>query len=188
METLRGRLHRVRIDGDEVRLGRMIDCERLQIEMANVVVNTNRRTVERIGETTFRAVIDERAVNRYLREFPPPDEEPVRIRNVRILDGRVVADETRWLLGKAWPYTVVAEPRLVAGTQLAFAPDRMSVLGVRVPLPRSVLRWLAERLSDGFDFGTLPFPVRIDRFQTVRGRFVVEGTADVIGMLNAPPG
>ncbi len=185
METIKGRLHRVQIDGDDVRLGQMIGCESLHIEMTGVVVDVNRKLMKEIGSTTFRAVVNEEAVNRYVREFPPPDDEPVRVKKVRILDGRVYAEETRWLLGKAWPYTVVAEPRLSSPTKLDFAPDRMTALGLRVPLPKSALRWLAKRLSEGFDFGQLAFPVRIAKFDTQPGKFVLEGTAEVMDMLNS---
>src|SRR5437016_216109 len=77
-----------------------------------------------------------------------------------------------------------AEPRLESDTRLRFDPDRMRVVGLRIPLPASALKWLANRLSQGFDFSTLPFPVRIHRFTAESGHVIIEGEADILPSLN----
>jgi hypothetical protein len=182
--TIRGRLSRVTIDGEGVELRQTILCDTLHIEMRDVVVDTGRQKLKEVGATTFAAVISEGSLNDYLRRFPPPPEERARIRRAQLRQGRIYVEATYYLLVKAWPYTLTVEPRLASPTRLDFDPDRMTVLGLRVPLPASWLRWLARRLSEGFDFSTLPFPLRIARFTVEKGRLTVEGTADVMPGLN----
>ena len=152
--------------------------------MKGVEVDEGRQQLKSVKETTFTATISEAALNRYIKEFPPPDEEPVRVKKVLLRDGEMHAEATRWLLGKAWPYTMTVEPRLSSSTHLDFAPERMAIMGLRVPLPASALQWFARRLSRGFDFAQFPFPVAISRFKVEPGRIVLSGTADVIQSLN----
>lgn len=182
--TIRGRLARVTIDGEGVRLRQAIVCDTLHIEMRDVEADTRRGRLRSVGETTFAAVISEASLNDYLRANPPPPDEPTRIQHVSLRRGTMTASATRRLLGREWPYTVTAEPRLASPTKLEFDPDRMTVAGLRVPLPTAVLRWFARRLDQGFDFSTLPFPVRISHFQVDRGRITLTGSADVMPSLN----
>jgi hypothetical protein len=182
--TLRGRLRSVAIDGTDVRFRETVTLESLHIGMRDVEVDERKQRLKKVGETTFTAAISEQALNEYLRAFPPPDEEPVRIKHVSLRDDKMYVEASRWVLGRAWPYTITVEPRLTTPTRLDFAPDRMTVLGLRVPLPAPVLRWFARRLSEGFDFSAFPFPVSITSFKTERGRIVLAGTADVVGSLN----
>lgn len=182
--TLQGRLRRIVIEGEQVQLRQTITCDFLRIEMRDVVVDTRSHRLLLVGNTTFNAIIGEQNINEYLRNFPPPEGEPVRIHHVRLREGKIYAEATRWLLGRAWPYTITAEPRLISETRLIFDPERITVLGVRIPLPAKVLRFLAHYLSEGFDFTRLPFPVQICRFTVEKGRITLEGTADVMRSLN----
>jgi hypothetical protein len=182
--TIRGRLARVTIDGEGVQLRQTIVLDSLHIEMRDVDVDTRHNRLRAVGETTFTAVIGEASLNDYLRANPPPPDEPTRVKHVSLRQGTMTASATRWLLGREWPYTVTVEPRLASPTRLEFDPNRMTVAGLRVPLPVSVLRWFARRLDQGFDFSTLPFPVRISRFQVEQGRVTLSGTADVMPSLN----
>jgi len=152
--------------------------------MRNVEVDAGKQRLKSVQETLFTAVISESGLNDYIRSTPPPDDEPTRIRVVRLRDGQMVAYAARRLLGREWEYSVTVEPRLASPTKLEFSPDRMTVLGLKVPLPQSVLRWFARRLDKGFDFSTLPFPVRITQFKVDQGRITLSGTADVMPSLN----
>jgi hypothetical protein len=182
--TLKGKLRNVTIDGEEVQLAEQIACETLHIELQDVVVDTKRQRLQSIGQATFLAVINEADLNDYLQRNPPPEEEPVRIKRVHLRKGAIQSEATRWLLGRAWPYTITAQPRLESATRLKFDPDRMTVLGHRVMLPASALRWLARRLDQGFDFSSLPFPVQISQFSVESGKIRLEGTADLLQSLN----
>lgn len=182
--TLRGRLTRVTIDGTDVRFRETVSMANLHIEMRDVEVDDEKQRLKKVGATEFTAIITEQALNAYLREFPPAEEEPVRVKHVALRDGKMYVEATRWLLGRAWPYTMTVEPRLSSSSHLDFAPERMAVMGLRVPLPSSALQWFAKRLSQGFDFSTLPFPVAISSFKVEPGLIVISGTADVIQSLN----
>lgn len=163
-------------------LREMVTLEHLHIEMRDVDAAENH--LKKVGETTFTASISERDLNDYVQRFPPPDEEPVRIKRVVLKPGQFHAEGTRWILGRAWQFKVTSEPRLVSESHLMFDTDKMSVEGLPVPLPSSVLTWLSRHLSKGTDFSTLPFPLRIHRFTVESGRIVLEGEADVMESLN----
>jgi hypothetical protein len=182
--TLQGRLSSVTIDGEAVQLRDTILLDTLHIEMRNAEFDAGRKRLKSVRETTFRAVVSEQGLNDYLRRNPPPEDEPVRIKHVSLKQGHFYAEATRWLVGREWAFTSTTEPRLASPTRLNFAPERMTVLGLRVPLPASALQWFARRLDQGFDFTTLPFPVRISRFTVEPGRITIEGTADVMQSLN----
>lgn len=182
--TLKGKLRNVTIDGEEVQLAQQITCETLHIELRDVVVDTKRQRLQSIGQAAFAAEINEADLNDYVRRNPPPEGEPVRIKRVRLRKGAIQSEATRWILGRAWPYTITAQPRLESATRLKFDPDRMTVLGHRVMIPASALRWLARRLDQGFDFTSLPFPVQISRFSVESGKIRLEGAADLLQSLN----
>lgn len=181
--TLQGRLRTVAIEGEQVSLRGIVLLDLLQIEMRGVVVDVARSRLRSVEEASFRAVILEDAVNAYFRENPPPPDEPVRVRRVRLRPGIIHVQATRWLLGRAWPFTATVEPRVAGPTRLEFDPERMSVAGLPVPLPAAALRWLARLLSDGLDLSALPIPVRIRRVQVDTGRITLEGEADVARLL-----
>ena len=184
LNTLNGKLRNLTIDGEQVNLQETIRCAKLHIEMKDVVFDTEDRRLKSVKETKFSAVIDEVGLNRYLRENPPPEEEPVRVKFIELRPEKMYVEGTRWLLGKAWNYNMTVEPTLSTSTHLDFPPDRMNVTGISVPLPKSALRWLAKRLSQGFDFSTLPFTVRLSKFKVEQGRIFLEGEADVMESLN----
>ena len=182
--TLHGSLRSVTIDGTNVHLRQIVACDTLHIEMQNVEVDTRSQRIKSVGQTLFAASISERSLNVYLKQNPPPDDEPVCIKWINLRPGVLHVEATRWLLGRAWPYTMNVEPRLSSPTHLDFDPDRMTALGLKVPLPKSVLRWFAKRLSEGFDFSTLLFPLTLKEFHMEQGRMTLAGTADVMQSLN----
>jgi hypothetical protein len=174
----------VTIDGTDVDFRETVRLSSLHIEMRDVEVDEGRQRIKKVGETAFTAVITEGALNDYLRAFPPPDDEPVRIKHVALRNGEMKVEATRWMVGRAWPYTMTVEPRLSSSSHLDFAPERMAVMGLRVPLPASALQWFARRLSQGFDFSSFPFPVQIASFKVETGRLTMSGSADVTESLN----
>jgi hypothetical protein len=181
--TIRGRLARVTIDGEEVRLKDTVDLASLHVQMEAVEVDTRRQLLKSVGSTTFRAVVGEAAVNDYLRRTDPPDDN-TKFRVIRLADNRLRVYATYRVVGQNLDWSAEVEPRIASPTRLEFDPDRFSILGLRVPLPRSILVWLARRLSDGLDLSRLPFPVRITAFRVEPGRLTFEGTADVMPSLN----
>jgi hypothetical protein len=184
LETLQGKLRHIYIEGEGVSLKQTIVCDFLQVQLRNTRVDVARERLQSIERTLFQAVVSERSLNDYLRRHKPPEDDPIRIKQVRVRQNRFTIEATRWLLGRAWPFSITVEPLLASATRLEFDPEKMAVLGLDVPLPRSVLRFFASLLNTGFDFTTLPFPVRITRFTADNGRVIVDGSADVMKSLN----
>ena len=181
--TARGRLSRVIIDGEDVDLRKTIRLSRLHIEMHDAVVDVNRGRLKSVGRTTFGATVAERDLNTYLRSATSPDDS-VRIRGVRLGNNRISLDAGYKVLGTEIGFAAEVEPRLESPSRLAFDPERFSLFGLRIPLPGAVLKWISVRLTDGFDFSTLPFPVMISSVQVRNGGVDVSGTADVMRSLN----
>jgi len=181
--TARGKLSRVIIDGAGVEVRKTIRLSRLHIEMHDAVVDVGRSRLKSVGRTTFEATVAERDLNEYLRAAASPDDS-VRIRSVRLGNNRITLDSAYRLLGRDVGFSAEVEPRLANPSRLEFDPERFSLLGVRIPLPGAALRWISSRLTDGFDFSTLPFPVAIASVQVTKGAVEVSGTADVMLSLN----
>jgi hypothetical protein len=167
----------------DVALQNTITLARLNVEMRDADVDTGRARIRSVGLTTFRAEVTEFALNHYVRQAASPDDS-VRIRSVRLAANRFTLDAGYRLLGREIGFSAEVEPRLASPTRLEFDPERFALLGLRIPLPDSALNWLAKRLTDGFDFSTLPFPVHIDSIRVDRGIITVSGTADVMRSLN----
>ncbi len=180
--TVAGRIEQLTITGSGVRLRDTITCEVLEIVMRDMRIE--RDHVTEVGVTTFRARITEADLNRYLQEAPAEEAEPTRIKSVTVSNGKLVAKATRRILGREFPYTVSVNPRLASVEQLVFEPNTMTILGLPVPLPAVALRWLAAKLSDGFDFSKLPFPVRVTHFTAEDGAVELRGFADVLVALS----
>ncbi len=183
--TLSGKLRHLTIDGEQVNLQGIIRCAQLHIDMDEVEFDTNEKRLKSVKKTLFSATIDETGINRYLKDNPPTEDEPVRIKYIELRSNGMYIEATRWMLGKAWPYTMTVQPVLSSKTHLDFSPERMTAVGLPVPLPRSALVWLARRLSQGFDFSTLPFPLRLSSFKVQQGKIVLIGEADVMESLNS---
>jgi hypothetical protein len=177
--TVRGRLGRVTIDGTEVRLREQITLDSLHIVMDGVDFDSGHQRLRSVQSTTFEAAIGEQSLNDFLHREPPPPGEPLTVRRVRLLDGMLRIEAARWLLGKDWPFVVTVTPRLAGANRLDFDPERMSVVGLRIPLPPQVLRFLARRLNAGCDLSALPFPLAIQHVEAARGRLSLRGTADL---------
>jgi hypothetical protein len=136
-----------------------------------------------VGETLFEASIHESALNAFLRKSDPPDDS-VRFHAVKLARNKIIIDAAYKLLGREIGFGAEVEPRLAAPTKLEFDPERFSLLGIRIPLPASVLRWFSARMTEGFDFSTLPFPLNIHAVRVEGGSITLTGTADVMQSLN----
>ena len=181
--TIRGRLSRVTIEGEDVDVRKIVRLSRLRLEMHDAEVDTARSRVKSVGQTTFEATVSQGDLNDYLRRVDVPDDA-VRIKAVRLGNNRIVMDAGYRLLGREIGFTTEVEPRLASPTMLEFDPNRFSLFGIQVPLPSGVLRWISQRLTDGFDFTGLPFPVMISSVRVRAGAVDISGTADVIRSLN----
>ncbi|MEP6754366.1 MAG: DUF2993 domain-containing protein [Chthonomonadales bacterium] len=182
--TLRGHLKTVTIDGTQVHLKQTIVCDTLHIEMKDVDVDTGGHRLKSVGSTLFAATISEKSLNDYVRDTPPPPDEPVHVKKIVLRAGVMHVEGTRWILGKAWPYTMNVEPRIANSKKVEFDPDKMTAIGVTLPIPASALRWFARRMSEGLEMSTLPFPVELRTFLVTPGRLMLIGTADVMQSLN----
>ena len=132
--TLRGHLRTVTIDGTQVQLRQTILCNTLHIEMQNVDVDTGRHKLKAVGSTSFAATISEKNLNDYIKANAPPPGEPVHVQKVTLRAGVMHVEGTRWLLGKAWPYTMNVEPRIANSHKVEFDPDKMTAAHNRLPM------------------------------------------------------
>ena len=181
--TVRGRLSHVTIEGEDVNARGIVQIARLRLDMRDAEVDTRRNRLKSVGETHFEATIHESALNAFLLKSDPPDDN-VRLQTVRLARNKIIIQAAYKLLGREIGFGAEVEPRLATPKKLEFDPDRFSLLGIRIPLPASVLRWIAARMTEGFDFSTLPFPVNIRAVTVESGSISLTGTADVMQSLN----
>lgn len=181
--VLRGSLEKITLDGTGVRLRQTIVLDSLHIEMQDVQVDAGKQTLKSVGQTTFLATLGDTNLNGFLMRYRPPDKDALTVQYVDLVPGRLILHAKYRVLGYAIPFSIAAEPQ-ISGNRLTFDPERMSVYDLRVPLPRAALRYLARYVETGFDFSTLPFPLKIVRFTVGERAVKIEGTADLIESLN----
>jgi hypothetical protein len=178
LNTLRGSLSQVAIHGTSVALRGAIELADLEVTLSRLQIDIGRRQVRSIGGAGFSATIAEAAINRYLKQDAgaAPD---YRVRVLRLRQGKLILyGQKRWL-GRWWNFSVSAVPHLVSPTRLAYDPDKMTVIGMRLPIPRAILRRFARRLSSGLDFSALPFPVRITDVSVDEASVSITGNVEV---------
>jgi hypothetical protein len=151
--------------------------------MNDAEVDVRRGRLTSVGETTFSATVTEPALNAFISRTASP-EDSVKVRRIRLLSQRIVLEAAYLLLGREVEFRAEIEPRLASPQRLEFDPERFALFGINVPLPRAALRWVSGRLTDGFDFSTLPFPVQIRSVNVRTGLVDIAGTADVMRSLN----
>lgn len=178
LNTVRGDLSRVAVHGSTVKLRDAIELAELEVTLTRLKIDIGRRKVRSVGAAGFHTIVTEAAINRYLKQDVGADPD-YRVRVLRLHRGKLILYGRRRMLGRWWDFTVRAEPRLVSPTRLAYDPDRMTVIGVRLPIPRAILRRFARRLSSGFDFGALPFPVCITDVSVDQASVSITGAVEV---------
>ena len=183
-ETIRGSLSHIIIDGDQVVIQKTVPCDKLHLDVKDARLDPFSGKIKSVGSCVIHAEITENAVNDYLLSVPPSADSRISIKKVQLRQGKLIVSAGYHLLGQIVPFTAAVEPRLSDPTTLKLDPERISVLGLHIPLPVSALRYVAHYFDPVFDFSGLPFPVKITGFQVADGRLSIDGTADIVQFMN----
>ena len=188
--TVRGRLARVLIDGDQVQLKSGMYFDTLHLELRGVDVDTRAGRVRSIKATNFVATTSAATVNEYLvgETFSGG-----RLRNVRVSFApsgvtlsaeREVVNVNPPLVGKVIlfaPFQLTGPVRIAGPRRLELDAAHLDLVGI--PISGAPLRFLTRRFESGFDLNALPFPVTLTQVQTGLNTITLSGTADVSVLL-----
>lgn len=183
---LRGRLRRVRVDGENVRVSDDLTLDHLTLDVADLHVDTREKRVTSVGAIGFSARLSETSLNRYLRARRP-DIPGLSVR-LRANEATIRArPELAGLLGI--PLSVRGTLSLRPngnGTLLDFVPGGANVS--LVPIPGMVLRFVAERVNPLVDLAALRAPIRVERVGIEEGQVTLTGSVDGEALLRAAMG
>ena len=191
--TLRGRLARVTIDGDDVTLKNGLILDSLHLELTGVDVDTAAGRVRDIKATKFTATVGDANINDYLVGETFQGE---KIRNVRVKcrPGGVTISAERQMVQVSppiiggsvslfVPFQLTGPVHLTGPRQMALDAQQLDVVGI--PITGTPLEFLMKRFDSGFDLNVLPFPVTLTDAQTTEGQIVLTGTADVSSIIKS---
>ena len=179
----RGRARHVHVDGVQVRLDEALTVDTLALDLGDVEVDTKAGRLRAIRSIAFSATLREANLNRYVRarRAEIPDLQ------VELRPAGALVRARPEVLGAGVPIQVegTITPR-AGGRLLDFSPGaaRVSV----VPVPASVLQYLARELNPIVDLSTLRVPVRVARTRTEQGVLILEGDVDPADLLRAAGG
>mgnify|MGYP000940575846 CR=1 FL=1 len=179
---LRGRLGKVRIEGEDVTLAPGLVVEKLTVDLEDVSVDRGAGQLQDVGKTVFTARLSEAMLNRYVRMYRPT------LRDLNITtaaDGRLTVRARPELFG--YP-TLPVEVRGTlrpggGGAWLDFDPDRAK-LSV-VPIPVFVAEHIADRLNPAVDLSDLALPIVVEGVQVEQGALTLSGRVPSDALLNA---
>ncbi len=180
---LRGRLRRVRVDGENVRVSDELTLDHLTLDVADLRVDTREKRVSSVGAIGFSARLSETSLNRYLRARRPD----IPGLSVRLRPGEATIrarPELAGLLGIPLSVRGTLSPRSNGGgTLLDFVPGGANVS--IVPIPGIVLRFVAERVNPLVDLAALRAPIRVEQVAVGEGEVTLTGSVDGEALLRA---
>ena len=189
--TIRGRLARVLIDGEQVKLNNGLYFDALHLELRGVEVDTNSGRVRSIKATNFTATASAATFNEYLvgENFTGERLRKVRVafapQGVTLSAEREVINVNVPLMGRKvdlfTPFQLTGPVRIAGPRRLELDSTRLDVIGISIS--GAPLRFLMRRFESGFDLNALPFPVTLNQALTGQNSITLSGTADVSGLL-----
>jgi hypothetical protein len=169
----RGYLSLVTLDGTRVQAASNLVFDRVHLELRDVVVDRESRTIVSIGDSFATGDLLEADANAYLAAR---NRGPRGLR-LEFGDGTigVVAQPSVGRIG----IPVRMEGSLVPrdGREIVFVPDEMRV--ARLNVPRPLLRVIEDHINPVFRVDELSLPVLVDDVRVTPGKMTIEGRADV---------
>ena len=180
---LRGRLRRVRVDGENVRVSDDLTLDHLTLDVSDLHVDTREKRVSSVGAIRFSATLSETSLNRYLRARRP-DIPGLSVR-LRANEATIRArPELAGLLGVPLSVRGTLSPTASGnGTLLDFVPGGANVS--IVPIPGLILRFVAERINPLIDLAALRAPIRVTQVAVSEGQVLLTGSVDGDALLRA---
>ena len=189
--TVRGRLARVLIDGEQVKMNSGMYFDALHLELRGVEVDTHSGRVRSIKETYFSATTSAATVNEYLvgETFSGGKLRNVRVAfapsGVTLSAEREIVNVNPPVIGGNVtvfaPFQLTGPARLAGTRRLELDAAHLDIVGITIS--GAPLKFLMRRFESGFDLNGMPFPMTLTQVQTGQNVITLSGTADVSGLL-----
>lgn len=175
----RGRARGVHIQGQDVHLSPRLTLDTLNADAEDVSFDTQTRRLSHVGRTRFTATMDQTHLTDYLAQSKP------------LLPGLVVTLGTADVEARV-PVTFLGL-RTTAALAGRFAPDAAEpgkldfvTSGARVggvPIPAGLVNAALDALNPVVSFSGLKAPLTITGAGVENGRLILQGTADLNGLV-----
>ena len=183
-DTLGGHLSDVAVDGVDVLLPGSLRLDTLHLDLQGVEISGKK--VTRVRQARFTATMGEASIDEYLAGEAPEDE-PLRGTRVTLADNNLVTiTSERVVLGVGIPFHMTGPLRLNGGQLVELDAARLVVAGI--PISGRPLNFLKRRFETAADLSTLAFPIHLTSIQSVRGKLIIAGNADVSEILRQNQG
>jgi hypothetical protein len=171
-DILRGRLQKVDIRGNDVKLSNGVVVDRLDVNLSGVHFKPN-QTVTGVDSTAFTASLSEGNMDDYLRA----SRSDLSDADVSLTDGKLSLTARPRVLAIRTPVRVEGTMRIVQGTKLYLVLNRLSARGMRVP--GMIRGHIQHDLNPVLDTQQMGMGAKLTKVAIANGEIELSGTADV---------
>ena len=178
--TLRGQLGDVVVQGDDVTLASGLVIESLNLDMRDVDVDVKQHRLRDIRQSTFRIVIRDGAIDRFL---VGKSIRGVAIQNAHVTFGdgnRLTVTADRLVNGETIPITASGSLKIRDPQHAGVDLNRVSIVDAPVEGPE--LEFLQSKLEKAIDLSKLPINISLTNISTTQGTLILQGSADLTAL------
>lgn len=170
-KMLGGKIERLHIEGRDVQVDPNLLLSRLIVDMNRVEFDTGSREVKSVENTSFEAVVTEKAVNRYIEQTRESESEM----SVDLQPGKVFVKFVPNLGGVDVLISVAGTLSITEGSKVNFEADKASV--AHLPFPSLVANKILDRVNPVLDMSIMRFPVTLSGITIKNGSVSIKGSA-----------
>jgi hypothetical protein len=141
----------------------------VEIEVRNVRVDIEKKTLEKIGKATFSMKVDSEAVTGYLRKHGGKELKDLE---VEFRDSSTFIKGTPKVKGFDLPAEVEGTPVLKGKRIINFEAKEIKVLGI--PLPKAAIEELEDKLNPVLDLSGLELPIELTKVEVEKKALLIE--------------
>ena len=170
-------VRRVQVDGVNVQPVAHLVAPEFSLTLSDVQVQKDPFRILGTSSSLFSMRLTEKSINDYLKETNRVNVRGMRNISVRFLKDTMQVTAITTVLDRDVELLTNGLLQPLAGTQLVYLPQTVSVGGLDVPA--TIQQELAARINPVIDMAPFRFAPRITAVTVKAGEVVIEGTADL---------
>lgn len=168
---LGGVIRRLHIEGKDVQVDPNLLLSRLIVDMDRVHFNPTNHKMKSVEDTSFEAVVTEKAVNHYIEQTRDSESQL----GVGLEPGKVLVTFVPSIGGLDILISVAGTLSVVEGDKVNFEADKAAV--AHLPIPALVANKVLDRVNPVLDMSEMKFPVTLSSITINKGTVSIKGSA-----------
>jgi hypothetical protein len=176
---LGGRVPEVAVHGVNVQVSPQLTMSSLDIDAKNIRVDVLKKSLKSIDSLTFRGVLSQADLDRYLRLTANDDQDRPKQLGIRLRQQDLLFSFKYETLGVSVPVKVAGRMYVNPTTDNKIDLHPTSAAVAKISVPRKVLEYQMRSVNPVVDLGTMKFPVHLSNIRVDKQQLVFSGRADV---------